>query len=194
MRGSFLNGELEGARGCDYGDFFSGIRGVRVTGGRCSAWTSSSCHHTRNDCGSECFSLEQPKNYRGRDVSVTGYYRVHHSHHNASILKLSKLVCAVGSPPTDRRTEPYLNGTVFESSATLSSGGIWFSVANCHWGETWCHHFQTESKCFSKQWKHATSPPPKKSNAAHTTFGKVKMSFLNTRAHCFLSSWNEGPT
>ncbi|GFQ98238.1 mariner Mos1 transposase [Trichonephila clavata] len=44
--------------------------------------------------------------------------------------------------------------------------------------ETRCHHFEPESKRQSKQWKRATSPPPKKSKAVHTSSGKV-MSFLN---------------
>ncbi|GBN66295.1 hypothetical protein AVEN_161903-1 [Araneus ventricosus] len=44
--------------------------------------------------------------------------------------------------------------------------------------ETWCHHFEPESKRQSKQWKHATSPPPKKSKAVHTSSGKVMMSFF----------------
>ncbi|GBO11356.1 hypothetical protein AVEN_111355-1 [Araneus ventricosus] len=37
--------------------------------------------------------------------------------------------------------------------------------------EKWCHHFEPESKRQSKQWKHATSPPPKKSKAVHTSSG-----------------------
>ncbi|GBM35561.1 hypothetical protein AVEN_106780-1 [Araneus ventricosus] len=44
--------------------------------------------------------------------------------------------------------------------------------------ETCCHHFEPESKRQSKQWKHATSPPPKKSKAVHISSGKVMMSFF----------------
>ncbi|GFS94399.1 hypothetical protein TNCV_2014331 [Trichonephila clavipes] len=29
----------------------------RFLGRRCSTWIGSSGHHTRNDCGSECFNL-----------------------------------------------------------------------------------------------------------------------------------------
>ncbi|GFS82134.1 hypothetical protein TNCV_250071 [Trichonephila clavipes] len=48
-------------------------REARVTGRRYSTWTGSSHHHTRNDCGSECFSLGQLKNHHGRDTLVTRY-------------------------------------------------------------------------------------------------------------------------
>ncbi|GFV35455.1 mariner Mos1 transposase [Trichonephila clavipes] len=34
--------------------------------------------------------------------------------------------------------------------------------------ETWCHHFEPESKSQNKQWKRAISPPPKKSKVVHT--------------------------
>ncbi|GBN75236.1 Histone-lysine N-methyltransferase SETMAR [Araneus ventricosus] len=44
--------------------------------------------------------------------------------------------------------------------------------------ETWCHHFEPESKRQSKQWKHATSPSPKKSKAVQTSSGKVMMYFF----------------
>ncbi|GFV51626.1 hypothetical protein TNCV_3210721 [Trichonephila clavipes] len=50
----------------------------------------SSCHHTGNDCRSDCLSFGQPHNQSGRDTLVTGYYLGHHSHHNVSDLELSK--------------------------------------------------------------------------------------------------------
>ncbi|GFW96138.1 hypothetical protein TNCV_958511 [Trichonephila clavipes] len=31
--------------------------------------------------------------------------------------------------------------------------------------ETWCHHYEPETKRDSMQWKHASSPPPKKFRA-----------------------------
>ncbi|GFW60985.1 reverse transcriptase [Trichonephila clavipes] len=37
--------------------------------------------------------------------------------------------------------------------------------------ETWGHHFEPEGKRQSKQWKRATSSPPKKSKAVHTGSG-----------------------
>ncbi|GFW14005.1 hypothetical protein TNCV_4701401 [Trichonephila clavipes] len=40
---------------------------------RMKAVYGSSCPHTGNDCESECFSLGQPQNQRGRDPSVIGY-------------------------------------------------------------------------------------------------------------------------
>ena len=44
--------------------------------------------------------------------------------------------------------------------------------------ETWCHHFEPESKRQSQQWKHLNSPPPKKSEAVHTSTGKVMLTFF----------------
>ncbi|GFV84154.1 mariner Mos1 transposase [Trichonephila clavipes] len=44
--------------------------------------------------------------------------------------------------------------------------------------ETWNHHFEPESKRQSKQWKRATSPPPRKSKDVHTSSGKGMMSFF----------------
>jgi histone-lysine N-methyltransferase SETMAR len=41
--------------------------------------------------------------------------------------------------------------------------------------ETWVHHFQPEMKEQSKQWKHPTSPPPKKAKAVMSA-GKVMAS------------------
>ncbi|GFX64623.1 uncharacterized protein TNCV_1671591 [Trichonephila clavipes] len=60
--------------------------------------------------------------------------------------------------------------------------------------ETWGHHFEPESKRQSKQWKRASSPPPKKSKVTHTSPGKVMMSFLfTTRAYRLSSFWNRKP-
>ncbi|KAF8794948.1 hypothetical protein HNY73_002857 [Argiope bruennichi] len=44
--------------------------------------------------------------------------------------------------------------------------------------ETWCHHFEPESRRQSQQWKHMDSPPPKKSKAVHASSGIVMMTFL----------------
>ncbi|GFW48182.1 histone-lysine N-methyltransferase SETMAR [Trichonephila clavipes] len=55
--------------------------------------------------------------------------------------------------------------------------------------ETWGHHFEPESKRQSKQWKRASSPPPKKSKVTHTSPGKVMMSFLFTTRAYRLSSF-----
>ncbi|GFS66518.1 histone-lysine N-methyltransferase SETMAR [Trichonephila clavipes] len=44
--------------------------------------------------------------------------------------------------------------------------------------ETWGHRFEPESKRQNKQWNCATSPPPKKSKAVHTSSAKVMMSFF----------------
>ncbi|GFV57064.1 uncharacterized protein TNCV_2931871 [Trichonephila clavipes] len=38
--------------------------------------------------------------------------------------------------------------------------------------ETWCHHYEPETKRDSMQWKHASSPPPKKFRAVKSA-GKV---------------------
>ncbi|GFR22717.1 uncharacterized protein TNCT_299401 [Trichonephila clavata] len=57
------------------------------------------------------------------------------------------------------------------------------------------HQFEPESKLQSNEWKCATSPPPKKSKAVHTSSGKVMMSFFfDPRTHCLSSSWNGEPT
>ncbi|GFX38598.1 mariner Mos1 transposase [Trichonephila clavipes] len=54
--------------------------------------------------------------------------------------------------------------------------------------ETWCQHFELESK----QWESATSPPPKKSKAVHTTvLVRQYPSFLTT--HFLSTSWNGKP-
>ncbi|GFQ95017.1 histone-lysine N-methyltransferase SETMAR [Trichonephila clavata] len=42
--------------------------------------------------------------------------------------------------------------------------------------ETWCNHFEPESKRQSKQLKRATSPPRKKSKV--TSSGKIMMAFF----------------
>ncbi|KAJ4447223.1 hypothetical protein ANN_09226 [Periplaneta americana] len=44
--------------------------------------------------------------------------------------------------------------------------------------ESWCYHFEPESKRQSQQWKHMDSPPPKKSKAMHTSSGKVMLTFF----------------
>ena len=44
--------------------------------------------------------------------------------------------------------------------------------------ESWCHHFEPDSKRQSIQWKHPGSPPPKKSIAIHTSAGKVMLTFF----------------
>ena len=44
--------------------------------------------------------------------------------------------------------------------------------------ESWCHHFEPESKRQSLQWKDPASPPPKESKAIHTSAGKVTLTFF----------------
>ena len=44
--------------------------------------------------------------------------------------------------------------------------------------ETYCHHFEPESKRQSQQWKHLNYPPPKKSKAVHTSTGIMLMTFF----------------
>ena len=44
--------------------------------------------------------------------------------------------------------------------------------------ESWCHHFEPESKQQSLQWKHPGSPPPKKSKVIHTSTVKVMLTFF----------------
>ncbi|GFW06979.1 uncharacterized protein TNCV_3691751 [Trichonephila clavipes] len=43
--------------------------------------------------------------------------------------------------------------------------------------ETWCHHYEPETKRDSMQWKHASSPPPKKFRAVKST-GKVLLTLF----------------
>lgn len=45
--------------------------------------------------------------------------------------------------------------------------------------ETWCHHFEPESKWQSQQWKHVNSAPPKKSKAVHTSSSSVMITFFD---------------
>ncbi|GFW95886.1 uncharacterized protein TNCV_1625461 [Trichonephila clavipes] len=44
--------------------------------------------------------------------------------------------------------------------------------------ETWSHQFEPESKHQSKQWKCATSPPPKISNTVYTSSGRTTVFFF----------------
>ena len=44
--------------------------------------------------------------------------------------------------------------------------------------ESWCHHFELESKRQSFQWKHPGEPPPKKSKVIHTSEGRVILTFF----------------
>ena len=45
--------------------------------------------------------------------------------------------------------------------------------------DSWCHHFETESKRQSPQWKHRGSPPPKKIQGhPHKCTGKVMLTFF----------------
>ncbi|GFY16774.1 histone-lysine N-methyltransferase SETMAR [Trichonephila clavipes] len=56
--------------------------------------------------------------------------------------------------------------------------------------ETWGHHFEPESK----QWKHATSPPPKKSKAVHTSSDKVMISFFYHKGPLLIEFLERGTT
>ncbi|GBM61069.1 Mariner Mos1 transposase [Araneus ventricosus] len=60
--------------------------------------------------------------------------------------------------------------------------------------ETWCHHFELESKRQNKQWKHSTSPPPKKSKAVHTSSSKVMMSFFDHNGPLLVEFLERGTT
>ena len=42
----------------------------------------------------------------------------------------------------------------------------------------WCHHFESESKQQSQQWKHLNSSLRKESKAVHTSTGKVMIIFF----------------
>jgi hypothetical protein len=43
--------------------------------------------------------------------------------------------------------------------------------------ESWCHHYTPETKTMSKQWKHPSSPPPRKSMTMPSA-GKVMLTFF----------------
>ena len=61
--------------------------------------------------------------------------------------------------------------------------------------ETWCPHFESESKLQSQQWKYLNSPSPKKSKAVHTSTGKVMMTFLfNCRGPLLVDFLEHGTT
>ncbi|GFU48950.1 uncharacterized protein TNCV_3209351 [Trichonephila clavipes] len=121
-----------------------------------------SCHHTGNNCVSECFSLEQPHNYRERDPSVIGYWRGHHSHHNVSTLEFRKM-CAQWVP-NQRTTEQSNNRIALSLSHQqhYHQEEYGFLSQIVTGDEIWGHHFEPKSKRQSKQWKRTTSPPPKK--------------------------------
>ena len=54
--------------------------------------------------------------------------------------------------------------------------------------KTWCHNFEPESKRQSQQWKHLSSPLPKKSKAVHTSTGKVMRTiFFDCRSPLFIN-------
>ena len=46
--------------------------------------------------------------------------------------------------------------------------------------ETWVHHWDPESKVESMQWRHASSPPPKKFRSL-TSAGKLMATFLGDK-------------
>lgn len=60
--------------------------------------------------------------------------------------------------------------------------------------ETWVHHFQPETKEQSKQWKHKTSPTPKKAKATNSA-GKVMASvFWDAKGILFVDYLPKGHT
>ncbi|KFM81196.1 hypothetical protein X975_10415, partial [Stegodyphus mimosarum] len=53
--------------------------------------------------------------------------------------------------------------------------------------ETWCHHFQSEVKSISTQWKHPDSPRPQKFRTEYSA-GKVMLTAFSTfRVPCYWS-------
>ena len=60
--------------------------------------------------------------------------------------------------------------------------------------ETWVHHFNTESKMQSMQWKHSGSPPPKKFKRVSSA-GKVMVSvFWDTHGVIMIENLEQGRT
>ncbi|GFV94363.1 hypothetical protein TNCV_2268171 [Trichonephila clavipes] len=69
--------------------------------------------------------------------------------------------------------------TRYHPLLNMQARGIRLSLSQIVTGdETWGHHFEPESKRQSKHRKRATSPPPKKLEAVHTSSGKVMIPFF----------------
>ena len=60
--------------------------------------------------------------------------------------------------------------------------------------ESWCHHFEPESKRQSLQRKHPGSPPPKKSKAIDTSAGKVMLMFFGQDGPLLIDFLQRGTT
>ena len=58
--------------------------------------------------------------------------------------------------------------------------------------ETWCHYCTPKSKKTSMQWKHSSSPPPRKSKATITAQKKMLSFFLDCRGSLLIEFLPQG--
>ena len=56
--------------------------------------------------------------------------------------------------------------------------------------ETWCHHYEPETKRDSMQWKHASSPPPKKFKPCRQQARCCSPSFSTFKVRYLWNSWS----
>ncbi|GFX03930.1 histone-lysine N-methyltransferase SETMAR [Trichonephila clavipes] len=117
------------------------------------------------------------------------------------LVAISEDVCRLGSEAAQRPGNGTAYGTWYQKDPTFMK---WIVTVL----ETWCHHYEPEIKRDSMQWKHASSPPPKKFRAvksagkSHTNeTGQVQMggvgSFALQSGHValrFLCVWSTEET
>ncbi|GFV05259.1 histone-lysine N-methyltransferase SETMAR [Trichonephila clavipes] len=102
-----------------------------------------------------------------------------HCHHERShrqkkvddLVAILEGVCRLGSEAVHRPAKGTAYGTSTATSVSVS-GRPAFMKRIVTGDETWCHHYEPETKRDSMQWKHASSPPPKKFRAVKSA-GKV---------------------
>ncbi|GFW57490.1 histone-lysine N-methyltransferase SETMAR [Trichonephila clavipes] len=88
--------------------------------------------------------------------------------------QLFTTVCHFGRrvPLGFRSSSPTSKRTSTATSVSVSGRHPAFMKRIVTGDETWCHHYEPETKRDSMQWKHASSPPPKKFRAVKSA-GKV---------------------
>ncbi|GFX40898.1 mariner Mos1 transposase [Trichonephila clavipes] len=84
---------------------------------------------------------------------------------------ISEGVCRLGSEATHRPAKGTAYGLALQHLFRYQEDPAFMKLIATG-DETWCHHYEPETKRDSMQWKHASSPPPKKFGAVKSA-GKV---------------------
>ena len=115
------------------------------------------------------------------------------SHHYPPTSGVQQSVCGMGTKIPDSWSSETTNELLSPALDPLW-GESCISGSYCCSDDTWCHHYTPKSEKTSMQWKHSSSPPPRKSKATITARKVMLSIFFDCRGPLLIEFLPQGST